>query len=475
MDEELLHEDVEHMLLTFNETCEEARNNLKPNILITGIVGAGKSTIVKQTFGKAFNLDRVLLNKYFEKYEDHRLVIYDGKGLEIDYSSEFLEEIQNFFHEHQMTVSGDTQTELKSKIQDALHVVWYIIDSTAESVHSFELFLCKDVFKAVPVIFILSKADQTTEEHREELKESIRAANLPNMVDIFDVSANPVSLKQCPNCNSTNIRKAKEKVICSECGPIAVGLDGVVAKTLDLLPEVTREAFISTQKVSFCRKDLQAMQIIREFHEEFDSSRSKKSVLKKVANMLSRLSSLWNFTEHAQLYGKGLAKDLSHKFTFRDKVFLLIHNQKKEENRKCYTTAVGVLWNRCVREVNKRLLREFEEFSFSSSNDLTKSVGDLKDDKERDVPERIPSPPPLISADEAMDSLDEVFVSFSTESIQNLSLKIKEEGLEPLLQSELHLQLSTTNLKHPQSYMKKLRSCSTISLFPPSGAESLVH
>lgn len=63
-----------------------------------------------------------------------------------------------------------------------------------------------------------------------------------------------------------------------------------------------------------------------------------------------RLSLVWDFRDHGHLYATHIAKDMMSTFSLRDKIFLFVHKNKHQKNR---ATAIGVIWNRSVRELAK--------------------------------------------------------------------------------------------------------------------------
>ena len=73
---------------------------------------------------------------------------------------------------------------------------------------------------------------------------------------------------------------------------------------------------------------------------------------------LNRLSSIWDFKEHAALSASQMAKDVVGSLSIRDKIFLFVHKNKHQRLR---ATAIGIIWNRCVRELAKIVFLESVE------------------------------------------------------------------------------------------------------------------
>ena len=120
---------------------------------------------------------------------------------------------------------------------------------------------------------------------------------------IFDtVSGDRVPLlnvTKCPKCGSDDldIRKKKRIATCLACGETIslqqLSKDGLIAKTLDVLPAVAREAFIAAQTSSYRHKDRRAKDIIRQHNDdEAAAVHFAKGLLKCIARMVVRLSVL---------------------------------------------------------------------------------------------------------------------------------------------------------------------------------------
>lgn len=358
--------------LQFDKTAIQFQ--MKPNVLVAGCTGAGKSTLINRVFGRsvAQTGTGVPITQHFDRYEleGETVVIYDSKGLEVGEHEEFIRTTGEFLED------GHVQ----------MHVVWYIINSAGSRFQPFEADVCKSLFNKLPIIFILNKADLSPQEDRDALRKAIVELNLGNCLGILDTICTPslAALKipdVCPACGSDDldIKRKRKLMTCEECGHseklmVETGLDVLVEHTMNALPVLARDRFVAAQRVSMHAKNTTARQIIVDFHDnDFRHARLERQLFKVVAKMLIRLSILWEFREHGHEYGTEIAKEHMGQYSLRDRVFLLMHKQDKQSEEKLnHCTALGVVWNRCVRELYKALF--LVSFGDVERNDADLSV-----------------------------------------------------------------------------------------------------
>jgi GTP-binding protein EngB required for normal cell division len=362
---------LEKFRTEFDSTSREF--STKPNVLVAGCTGAGKSTLINKVFGRpvAQTGSGVPITQHFDRYdlENEAVVIYDSKGLEVGEHDNFISTTSEFLRK------GNTE----------IHVVWYIINSAGSRFQPFEGDVCKSLFNKLPIIFILNKADLSAAEDRESLRRSILELRLGNCIGILDTICTPslTALKVpdvCPACGSDDldIKRKRKLFTCADCGHVGqlelqTGLDMLVSRSMDALPVLARERFVSAQRISMHIKNITARKIITEFHDvDFRSAFLERQQFKAVAKMVIRLSILWEFREHGHEYGAEIAKEHVGACSLRDRVFLLMRLQ--DEEKLAYTTALGVIWNRCVRDLYKSVfLQTFgistDQHALSASDD----------------------------------------------------------------------------------------------------------
>jgi len=345
----------------------------KPNVLLTGMTGAGKSSVINNIF--QMNIAQTgtgtPITQKFEMFShpDRPVVLFDAKGLEHGHHEEFIAAMRKFFED-----------QSRASPTDAIHVIWYVVNAANARFQPFEEILLRDVFREIPIIVILNKSDISKPQDNQALREMITKLQLKNLLGVFDCTAQSKSdvigenVEVCPKCKSENISiKPKQKLmICDNCGHRASfgvstesdGLERVVEATLQALPEFCREAFISAQFVNFSVKEQKSQAIIREHYNSALNTRLSGSLTDAAVAMLSRLSNIWDFPERQGGAYVSKAQQFATSMSFKDKVTLLL---KKKKTFALETTSVGILWARCLQRQATLVLQDFVKAGKSSA------------------------------------------------------------------------------------------------------------
>eukprot|EP01090_Pellita_catalonica_P019492 TRINITY_DN6662_c0_g1_i1.p1 TRINITY_DN6662_c0_g1~~TRINITY_DN6662_c0_g1_i1.p1 ORF type:complete len:625 (+),score=102.54 TRINITY_DN6662_c0_g1_i1:62-1876(+) len=416
--EKFLEVDAAHLLEAYKDAYDEVSRELrKPNVLLTGIIGSGKSSFINALFHDDIAPvgSGTSVTKHFDRYapKNHPIVLFDSKGLEIGKSKEFIDSTNEFFREHKKK-GGD--------ISNCVHVVWYIVNSAMARFQDFEKDICHQLFRRIPIVFVLNKADLSSVAQRAALRKEISAMNLENCFGIFDtvclsstVAEFKNKMEECPSCLSDEISISRKKniMICDKCSHKQSlmqpnGLIDVIKATISLLPVLARDSFIAAQKVSIEAKQVRAQGIIVGYSTDFEKVHQKNSLLKITAKMLTRLSIVWQFREHGNLYGVDVAKHMVKKLSLRDNVLLFIHKNNLQMYR---SLAMGVLWNRCVRKLALMLVRD--TLAIQNETQFKKLKGIWGE------------------------HLHSAFADLDEENLHQLEQEILKEGLEAVLKREM--------------------------------------
>ncbi len=206
------------VITEFNSKYEEARARFgkRPNILVCGYTGSGKSSLAKAILGDlvpdhAIGDGRPMTMGY-DCYENDLVRLWDSKGLENgEAEQEFTEHTREFVRQRQND----------SDVDNHIHLVWYTIQGSGARVTDCDLNLIRNIFNPEHVIVVVTKADATRLRQREALLEALKAAAIPENRIVFTSDA--------------------------ESG--AMGCKELMHLSYSLLPEAYKDAFMEAQRI----------------------------------------------------------------------------------------------------------------------------------------------------------------------------------------------------------------------------------
>lgn len=171
----------------FNEEYRKLRAGMKkPNIIVCGGTGAGKSTLIQQTITDPAVRAKIKagagrpITQEIERYDGELIRIFDTPGYE---------------------TGGDSQDAYKKLViakilenedspDDRVHMVWYCISAGNHRIFNIDLDTIRDIKKAnIPVAAIITQADKASEDDAKQLITEI-THSFPT-ISTFETSTNP--------------------------------------------------------------------------------------------------------------------------------------------------------------------------------------------------------------------------------------------------------------------------------------------
>lgn len=313
--------EIREVVLQLNSAFTNLSSKLKkPNILLIGKTGAGKSSLVNALLGKSFapTGSGQPVSNHLERFapDDKQVVLYDTKGLEHGNHQEFLEDTRKFL--------GTLRSS--NDISDHLHVVWYVLDMSHSRFQPFERTLCEELFPDVSLIFILNKIDTASPQQIDAVRQSIQGANFSSCRGIYGVVSDRKNYQMecCPVCFSDDFRfrQRTKELICQEesCGKRTVigqyfGLEQLVEATVSQLPEFARFSFIVAQEVNEKSRLRLAKNVITNCATRI---RLGKATGNRLAEMALKLAMLWGYTYFPMLAKQEVNSQFSQFFSHRN-------------------------------------------------------------------------------------------------------------------------------------------------------------
>lgn len=309
------------------------------NIMVAGITGTGKSTLINAIFGEDFaetGIGRPVtqnINEY--NSENLPIQIWDTVGLELN-------------AETTMKSIKDIKDKIAQKAEsndqfDRIHAIWYCVNSRSSRYQGAELDFIKNLHSiGVPFIIVLTQCIGVEEEvnaFEQEIRKINSGMGLDD-VDVVQVCAQDFKMRGVP--------------------PItAFGLDKLVDLTTKKLPAFIKSGFIASQKVSKIQKRELCEDIIIEYIKAAKEGFWDNVPLANIFSANNRIKSMLRkigFVYNSQIPEEGIQRiarechlDFGNTFFglispidfgYNKKVMALLDDKKKEDG---FSVDVGTL------------------------------------------------------------------------------------------------------------------------------------
>lgn len=202
----------------------------KPNILLIGGTGVGKSSLINECFGSELAKTGIgkPVTQTIESFscEGIPIVLFDTKGYEIGSEREkkFVAEV--------ITYSANSLSTSKP-----LHLVWYCIQASGGRITQFDIETIRKIDShGIPIAVVITKAEMFSDDESKDFIKTIQ--NQLTKIPIFETSAR---FKQ---------REWQLKELCEW--------------SLERLPESLKVAFAASQKQSLKIKRSEAYKVIKQ-------------------------------------------------------------------------------------------------------------------------------------------------------------------------------------------------------------------
>jgi len=191
------------------------------NILISGQTGVGKSTLINAVFRVPLANEGTgkPVTKHVQRYDvpGVPVTIFDTPGIELGQAK------NDVIREYRKTITDSR----KGPPDGVIHAAWYCVDAGQARIQDYDIEIVRALADEVPVILVLTQC--IDDGRAAALEAAIAQEHLP-------IEGPPVRTL------------ARERRLAGQTLP-AMGLEELVERTDDILPEAVKRAFVNAQGV----------------------------------------------------------------------------------------------------------------------------------------------------------------------------------------------------------------------------------
>lgn len=161
---------------------------VKPNILLCGATGVGKSSLVNDVFGK--NLaevgEGIPITRGIRLHEGESINLYDSEGYEIG------KEKQNYYREEILSCIDKKKNDYPNDLNKHIHEVWYCISAANKRITETDIGIINMIQnqEKIPIAVIFTQVDGVDEEELAALKRTIKTVAIETPYFTYAVTDN---------------------------------------------------------------------------------------------------------------------------------------------------------------------------------------------------------------------------------------------------------------------------------------------